>query len=141
MWNKGNTSVEIRSRWSINVNINCKVGILRSSTDALEFRLCNACHLRWKSAGKPSDGYSSENYPPPYYDITKVKVKVKVKKIKVKGNNLAKENLEEQKREDVTSRKRKTPPSLTVEKKIPQCTQCKTLCTAQWRKGPHGMKT
>ncbi|KAF7728566.1 Histone-Lysine N-Methyltransferase ash1l [Apophysomyces ossiformis] len=45
-------------RCGVTESVRWRYGPLGKST------LCNACHLRWKSVGKPDEGYSYTTYPP-----------------------------------------------------------------------------
>lgn len=125
--------------------------------------LCNACHLRWKNLGKPLDGYSCENFPPPNYDpstsTTKKRTWIKKKQITVKRKRLPSPLNDDQiKRKKLalsqTEKVMRVPPvdelpskttvttiSSDLKENIPICTQCKTSNTSQWRRGPLGHKT
>lgn len=110
--------------------------------------LCNACHLRWKTIGKPKEGYSSTTYPPPFYNIPKRKYG-KSKKLK----KSKKRDDKEQKIMKLPSPplppappspppppKELTPPPTPVI--IPgTCTHCNTTNTPLWRRGPYGYRT
>ncbi|KAI9485998.1 MAG: hypothetical protein EXX96DRAFT_27658 [Benjaminiella poitrasii] len=120
--------------------------------------LCNACHLRWKARGRPMEGYSSDVFPPPYYNASSLKRNgqhkqtnntkkqkttnfvTKTKSIVSKGNKKSlvlntKPGNDNKENATVSSDK-----STIIQPGI-CCSNCHTTQTPLWRKGSLGLRT
>ncbi|GAN07076.1 hypothetical protein MAM1_0147d06566 [Mucor ambiguus] len=114
--------------------------------------LCNACHLRWKVLGRPKDGYSSTVYPPPHYNPNNARKRTKTqtarkhsKKPRIKkttsSSTIAKTTPKPipKPNEIVEDQENVNPAAISAERG--PCTQCRTMNTPLWRRGPSGHKT
>lgn len=153
--------MEIWTRRTINVTTIYPYIYCCNLTSSYINSLCNACHLRWKNLGKPLDGYSCENFPPPNYDpsTSTTKKRTSKKQTAVKRKRLPSPSNDDQiKRKKLASSQTekiikaapvdKLPSQTTattytsdLNENIPICTQCNTSNTSQWRRGPLGHKT
>jgi hypothetical protein len=124
--------------------------------------LCNACHLRWKTLGKPAEGYSASTFPPPFYNVVPVRTKRKMgknattksraaKRVK-KEDNIKKESAtieDDENKENLKFIPSAPAPTATTEEDTTtpppplgaSCTHCHTTNTPLWRRGPSGLKT
>ncbi|KAI8351545.1 hypothetical protein BD560DRAFT_409274 [Blakeslea trispora] len=111
--------------------------------------LCNACHLRWKTQGRPSLGYSSTTFPPPHYSPSCLKRK---RTLKTNESGLKRVKKEEEEEDSdpiiksVHSDTKKAKLSMSPPPKTPEiipgtCSSCHCTSTPLWRKGPLGPKT
>ncbi|KAG2193674.1 hypothetical protein INT47_002316 [Mucor saturninus] len=133
--------------------------------------LCNACHLRWKTVGRPDTGYSATSFPPPFYDASPRQAKRKYSKTNIKRQK--KEANKENRLTTIPKLKENMPlstlpitsesplssslsssslapppppppppPPMAIPLIIPgACTQCQTTNTPLWRRGPFGFRT
>ncbi|KAL0144875.1 hypothetical protein V8B55DRAFT_1456632 [Mucor lusitanicus] len=118
--------------------------------------LCNACHLRWKVLGRPKDGYSSNVYPPPHYNPNNARKRTKPqrtkkqsKKPRVKHSTssstaitqtVARPIPEPKAIKQTVQDQENVNPAVASAERGP-CTDCGTMNTPLWRRGPSGHKT
>lgn len=121
--------------------------------------MCNACGLKWKTRGKPKEGYSSNVFPPLHQVEVKTKRKRNTKKqIPAKKPRVSNRVLCDSKE---TNSKKQQPSKIPKEKVVPEekviqdvvpeednkenaihcCEHCQKIDTPLWRKGPSGPKS
>ena len=133
----------------------------------LHFRLCNACYLRWRNIGRPSEGFSYTLYPPngviPASQTGSVaetktkKQKARLDKHVTSTTHSCKETHAEHTRkmtvckigllipyEATSKEERSKMPSVDLYENhaaISGCHLCLSAMTLLWRRGPLGQRT